>query len=132
MIERREPLENPAGDSPGDTNALLDALRDGEVVRSTSSSAMVDVYFQMTEPGRIERVSFAGTPPAVHQVRAISAVEFAGSLAKRMGVGLGEVALTTTEELEQRERARDVALAFTYLGRLERELAREDGGEDGE
>ncbi len=125
MIETPDPLENPAGDGPGDTNALLDALRDGEVVRSTSSSSMVDVYFQMDEGGRIERLSFAGTPPAVHQRRVISTVEFAGRLAKRMGTGLGEVTLTTSEELETRERYHRVALAFRALCRLEREVERD-------
>lgn len=126
MIEIPDPLENPAGDGPEDTNALLDALRDGEVVRSTSSSTMVDVYFQMAGPGRIERVSFAGTPPAVHQRRVISVMEFAGSIAKRMGSGRGEVALTTPEELQQRECYRRAALAFRGLWRMEREVKRDE------
>ena len=126
MIELPDPLENPAGDGPGDTNPLLDALRDGAVVRTTSSSELVDVYFQMTAPGRVERVSFAGTPPAVRKRRVISAMEFTAALAKRMGSGRGEVALTTPEELTERERDHRVALAFRGLWRLEREVSRDE------
>lgn len=133
MIERREPLENPApgAEGPSDTNPLLDELRDGVVLRTTSD-VLVETYYHMEDGERIRRVAFAGTPPAVRSVRTISVVEFAGRIAQSMESGLGTIELTTPEELEHRERAHDVALAFAGIRRLERELDRERGDGSGE
>lgn len=125
MIEKYEPLTNPAGDGPSDTNPLLDELRDGAVVRSVSSSELATVYFHMDESERIVRTSFAGSPPAVRKQQYVSSIRFASAVADRMGSGRGEVVLTTPEELERRKHDHDIASGFLGLWWMEQRLETE-------
>lgn len=120
MVRTHTPAENPAGDGPSDTNPLLDALRDGEVLKRESD--IITVYFQMVSGGRINRVSFAGSFQPVRKLRPMDPLSFAMSVSRSMHAGLSEFSLTTPEELEQRERDHRVALAFRGLWRMEREV----------
>lgn len=122
MIERREPAENPAGDGPQDTNALLDALRDGEVLKV--SSDIVTTFYRRTEDGRIHRVPFTCSPPAVVKYRRVDPLRFSLDIAQTMKSGLSTLELTDVHELVQRYRYREKALAFRHLRRLDYYLDR--------
>lgn len=123
MIERRDPTPNPAGDGPGDTNGLLDALRDGHVVRKRSDRRawgwLHETYYRMVD-GTIYRVTFAGSPPAVRARKPMDVIWFSSEIARTLHSGRGEVSLTTVDAMDAREREYRAALAFSGLSRMER------------
>lgn len=116
----RQPSENPAGDGPGDTNALLDELDAGRVV--VMESDLTTVWYWTDEGGRIHRETFAGSPPAVSQDWKIDPLFFSSKAAAAMGVGRRTIRLTDREELETRREYRRIALAFQEWWRMEYHL----------
>lgn len=115
----RKPSPNPLGDGPTDTNPLLDALHDGQVIVKESDHALTEAWYWTDEDGRIHRETFAGGPPAVHQDWGVDPLFTASNLADAMHHGRSTIRVTDRDELQERRQYRDVALAFRHLRRME-------------